>query len=439
MARYRDPFLDEDEEMYSRQPKTAEERMAERMDEIRREVAATKGVGPIADGSAYASNLDEAKPKQVRRVPQLSNLESPTSDTPAPIDTSVLNEMAKKDPSLIERYRERMGLADGKVKQAEKLKEYAGYANVAGKIFEDLSNADKQDVILYNRMSDLGRAPVIRQQERDKLDLSLMNEAVDDRLKNAKADRDRDENQFFTEDKLTKTSDMRDPSSKESQSAREYLKMLAPGVANKIPSFDTLNAEQLDRAAPTIMAKWKEENADRRHRESLANKRQATAGKESILDRKRKEQIQEVGERTTNIRARVSELKEMVKDKGTFEAFGPHNQNIERKVDQIATDMAKLMDPSSVARPSEVELIKKGLIQSGFTNRNSTAIQVLEEFENEIDGRVAEAYRIRGLDIPGASTGGGQTLSADEQEALQWAEDHPDDPRAKEIREKLGQ
>lgn len=439
MARYRDPFLQEDDEMYNRLPKTSEELLAERMEEIRREVAATKGVGPIADGSDYASNLEEAKPRQVKRTPKLSNLESSTSPkASAPIDPVVLKELAKNEPSLIEQYKKRMGLADEKVEDARGVKDMVGYAGVAGNFLEDMANSRKQDVILHNRMSDLGKAPVIREQERTKLDFSGANAMAEDRVKSAKADRDREGTQFLTEDKLAKTSAMRDPKSAESQSAREYLKMLVPDVAKQIPSFDTLNAEQLDRAAPTIMAKWKADREDARHRETLTSKRQATANKESVLDRKKKEQIMEVGERTTNIRARVKELKDMVKDKGTWEAFGSHNQNIERKVDQIATDMAKLMDPSSVARPSEVELIKNGLIKSGFSNRNSTAIQVLEEFEKEIDGRVAEAYRIRGLDAPSSRVGGDQTLSDEEQEALQWAEDNPDDPRAKAIREKLG-
>jgi len=110
--------------------------------------------------------------------------------------------------------------------------------------------------------------------------------------------------------------------------------------------------------------------------------------------------MNEIEDRRVNIKAAVGTLKEMIDKDGTYEAFGPHNQNIDRLVEQIATDMAKLQDPSSVARPSEVESIKKNLIQSGFQNRNSSAIDLLASFEGEVDRRADSAYDIRGLQKP---------------------------------------
>jgi hypothetical protein len=58
------------------------------------------------------------------------------------------------------------------------------------------------------------------------------------------------------------------------------------------------------------------------------------------------------------------------------------------------------MDPSSVARPSEVESIKKNLIKSGFQNTNETALQILDNFEKEVDARAGQAYTVRGLEAP---------------------------------------
>lgn len=106
----------------------------------------------------------------------------------------------------------------------------------------------------------------------------------------------------------------------------------------------------------------------------------------------------EIEDRRKNINDNLDTLDTMIKDDGTWEMFGEHNQNIDRKLDQIATDMAKLMDPSSVARPSEVEQIKKGLMTP--TNKNSTARQILMDFKNEVKTRADSAYNIRGLEKP---------------------------------------
>jgi hypothetical protein len=59
--------------------------------------------------------------------------------------------------------------------------------------------------------------------------------------------------------------------------------------------------------------------------------------------------------------------------------------------------MAKLSDPSSVARPSEVEGFKKGLVSAGLGTRNKTAKDLLANFESEVNTRADNAYEIRGL------------------------------------------
>lgn len=122
--------------------------------------------------------------------------------------------------------------------------------------------------------------------------------------------------------------------------------------------------------------------------------------KRSEKEKKRAEQMFEVEDRKRNINDALTLLEGKIKKDGTWQALGSHNQDIDRLVDQIATDMSKLMDPNSVARPSEVELVKQGLIQSGFKNRNSTALDILKNFRGEVDRRAENAYKIRGIDKP---------------------------------------
>lgn len=138
--------------------------------------------------------------------------------------------------------------------------------------------------------------------------------------------------------------------------------------------------------------------------ESAATRKQAAAlaagEKKATRDEKKLATAREVSERSSNIETNLASLEQMIGENGTWEALGSHNQDLDRKIDQIATDMAKLQDPDSVARPAEVDLIKRGLVESGFGNRNSTALNILRNFRGEMKSRVANAYQIRGLTQP---------------------------------------
>lgn len=116
--------------------------------------------------------------------------------------------------------------------------------------------------------------------------------------------------------------------------------------------------------------------------------------------------VTEIEERRRNIENSLDTLKGMISKKGTWEAFGSHNQDLDRIVDQVATDMAKLQDPQSIARPNEVELVKRNLISSGFTNSNATAIKLLDNFRKEITSRTEQAYKVRGLKAPKSKPSG---------------------------------
>jgi hypothetical protein len=152
---------------------------------------------------------------------------------------------------------------------------------------------------------------------------------------------------------------------------------------------------------PKVRDPLAEEMAQVRLEEAKAKKGEREEKKQTL--------VREVEDRRQNIKDAVELLKKKIGDDGTWELLGSHNQDIDRIVDGIATDMAKLQDPQSVARPSEVELVKTNLIQSGFKNANSTAVDVLNNFSTEVDRRADTAYKVRGLEIPAMakSPGGG--------------------------------
>jgi hypothetical protein len=152
--------------------------------------------------------------------------------------------------------------------------------------------------------------------------------------------------------------------------------------------------------------------------------------KKGEREEKKQTLVREVEDRRQNIKDAIGILKKKIGEDGTWELLGSHNQDIDRIVDGIATDMAKLQDPQSVARPSEVDLVKSNLIQSGFKNANSTAADILDNFATEVDRRADTAYKVRGLEIPAMAK---QQLSDEDKAALKWAQSNSKDPRALEI------
>lgn len=107
--------------------------------------------------------------------------------------------------------------------------------------------------------------------------------------------------------------------------------------------------------------------------------------------------IKEVEERKKNIHTATLQLQKLIKDAGTFDIFGSHNDDIDRLADQIATDMAKLQDPNSVARPGEVEMVKKTLANPGIFQQDKTAMDKLEHFKADVERRANNALEARGI------------------------------------------
>jgi hypothetical protein len=142
--------------------------------------------------------------------------------------------------------------------------------------------------------------------------------------------------------------------------------------------------------------------ADRQDRKT--ERQEKTARDQATAEEKKRLAMAEVVDRRDNILDNVNLVQKMIDEDGTWEVLGSHNQDLERRIEAIATDMAKLQDPSSVARPSEVEAVKQNLVKSGFKNSNATAKQIMENFKKEVEARAQNAFRVRGLSAPKAPT-----------------------------------
>lgn len=98
--------------------------------------------------------------------------------------------------------------------------------------------------------------------------------------------------------------------------------------------------------------------------------------KSKILGKDQKE----FARRFSSIVSEAENLKDLIDKKGTFEAFGPHENILNQKLESLAVDAAKLYDPQSVARESEVQSFKNMLFEPGLMTTNKTAKGTLDAF-----------------------------------------------------------
>lgn len=200
-----------------------------------------------------------------------------------------------------------------------------------------------------------------------------------------------------------------DPTSQESSLAQSLAAKMVPSK-----DFSKMSAQQINGLLPG-MSKIYDIEQRKLDRQEARDERRFQSGikmaeKAEVRNEKKKTAMTEVEDRRRNIEDNLTLLEKMIQDNGTYEMFGSHNADMDRRVEMIATDMAKLADPSSVARPSEVEAFKKGLISSSATNmRNSTALDILKNFRGEIGKRAENAYKVRGLENPGTASQRGES------------------------------
>jgi len=113
--------------------------------------------------------------------------------------------------------------------------------------------------------------------------------------------------------------------------------------------------------------------------------------------------LTEIENRNANIHNSGNKLLALIEKYGTSETIAP---GIEGQMGQLANDMAvdaaKLKDPTSVARPGEVELELQNLFKPGMWQRDASAKAKIQAFLDNAEARRATAYSVRGMHSTGA-------------------------------------
>ncbi|HEY9664445.1 MAG TPA: hypothetical protein V6C65_38865 [Allocoleopsis sp.] len=213
-----------------------------------------------------------------------------------------------KNPQVRE-YMRKKYTAQQELDGAQKNQEMLGYANIAGKALNDFANSQKEDVILKNNfLAGKNLKPDVIEAKRSEYDGSMLDRIGQQGVSRAQTKANQVDSDFDTgvkldrytrdmdaQDKaLAKDKAMNDSASAESAAARDYLKTIAPGVAEKLPNFDRLTAAQLEKLAPGIWNKYKldsEEKQKAADRASQERRVMASVNKPTAAEIKEKKEI----------------------------------------------------------------------------------------------------------------------------------------------------
>lgn len=147
--------------------------------------------------------------------------------------------------------------------------------------------------------------------------------------------------------------------------------------------------------------KWYAAKTDRMQTEAQAA---ASGAKAAAGDKTQAALIANVEQENKTIQDQGQQLKALIKKHGTSGGLtGPGKAEMQQTLTNMATAAAKLRDPNSVARSSEVDAELKNLFQPGFLQKEETAIAAIDSYLKNAEQRRNDAYSVRGLAAPGAA------------------------------------
>ena len=175
-------------------------------------------------------------------------------------------------------------------------------------------------------------------------------------------------------------------------------------------------------------------------REDVETRRLAAGAAAGKVDKTNQALVQSIEAENTTIHKAGTKLLQMIKEHGTGDLTGPANAQMRQLVDAMATASAKLKDPSSVARESEVAAERKNIFDPGLSIENikGGAEEKIRSYMANAQTRRNDAYQIRGIAMPGEA-GGQATDQSKVAEAKAWLDANPNSPKAAAVRAKLQQ
>lgn len=279
------------------------------------------------------------------------------SSRPPVIAEPILQQLEASRPDLVAEYRKKMAAADEGVRNAEEMQGYMGLANLAGKAFTDFANSQKEDVILKNRMQDLGKAPTVSQAQRSEYDGSMLDKLAAQQVASAKGKRDDVRQGFDEEQKLSAYASgerMKDPNSAESKSARAFLRSVLP-ISAKTHGIDSMSAAQLEKVSPMLMEKWKADRAQANADRDYKLKEREITAKASEKKKLSGDEQKVVSYAAANLKAIQDMRKALANGDNTFTVYG--DNNFTEAARRAAENFGRLQSGGAINKDEEARLL----------------------------------------------------------------------------------
>ena len=337
------------------------------------------------------------------------------------LDPAVLNHLAKSNPSLVEAYQKRMAEADAKVNSAKDMAKWGGYADVAGNLLTDFNNSQRKDIILGNRLQDMGKKH--DRIEAEKTSWKSVAPAFDRGVAEAESARNRDEDVFNKETQLgimdkanAKEAKSNDPSSAESASAREFLKKISPQAAS-MAGFDNLTEAQINKMAPDLYKSYNDQ-ANRDSDKYRADQTTATTRRGQDLDNAKavrdagKSKLPSVEQQKLNSNTAmgykgVLDMRAaLLKGDNTFSLIGDNNFTESQR--RAAEAFGRMQSGGAINKDEEKRFIAMG---PGVGDSKKMQLQKLAKQQAEFEARMREAG-VNPQEALAARGGGGSAPAA---------------------------
>jgi hypothetical protein len=146
----------------------------------------------------------------------------------------------------------------------------------------------------------------------------------------------------------------------------------------------------LDIQERSVLVRDKDNKVENDYKKAQTSKLYAEINKMKNDTGKPDKRKQEFTGRYKNIADAIATLDKKIEAEGTANVWGSHDKDLQALVDSVAIDSAKLFDPESVARESEVAAFRNMLFEPGKAfQSDGTARDVLKNYQKILDSRAA--------------------------------------------------
>jgi uncharacterized protein (DUF4415 family) len=149
---------------------------------------------------------------------------------------------------------------------------------------------------------------------------------------------------------------------------------------------------------------------------------------------KNPKELTEIKIRSKVVNDALDKIDQLIQKKGTYEAFGSHNKEIDQLINSIAVNYNKIIDPTSVVREGEAAQVAESLGLGGnfrMLTSDKTARDQLKSFKEFVNNQTKTSIQnYMGL-------ADNTNLTSNEKELLDYVKENPDDGNAKRVYDKM--